>query len=143
LIGYSLTPCFETWPVCHVLDNTTLYIALLQAILSNSDPDHGKNGYYLASPGSVAWDDLYDAMAAALHKRGVIDDVAVEMADQAATEKMAKGIGYPPEFVRFALGGKCTFVPKHGAKLGWKPAYKPEHILEDAENEVDLILSHI
>jgi hypothetical protein len=35
---------------------------------------------------------------------------------------------------------RCTFTAENGAKIGWKPQYKPEHILEAAEEEVDLIL---
>ncbi|KAH6660840.1 hypothetical protein BKA67DRAFT_530923 [Truncatella angustata] len=132
-----------TWPVCHINDNTTLYIAILEAILSGSSPDHGRNGYYLAASGSVAWDDLYDAFSATLTKRGVVEDARVELADESAISKMAQGLGYPPELVAFALGGKCTFVAKHGEKVGWKPEYPPEHILEDAEREVDVILANI
>lgn len=121
-----------------------MYFSLLRAILSGSDVDHGKNGYYLASPGSVAWDDIYDAMAAALLKRGIIDNAKVGLADQASLERMAQGLGYPPEFVAFQLGGKCMFTAKHAKeKLGWNPAYKPEHILEYAEKEVDLILANL
>lgn len=83
-------------------------------------------------------------MGAALLKHGVIDDGQVELADRPALEKMAKGIGYPPEFVAFSLGGKCTYTARRGTeRLGWKPTYKPEHILEDAENEVGLILANI
>lgn len=125
-------------------DNTNLYLALLGAILSNSNPDHGRDGYYLAASGSVAWDDLYEAMGTTLLKHGIIDSADVEMADPSALAKMAQGIGYPPEFVAFSLGGDCTYTAKRGVeKLGWKPAYKPEHILEAAEAEVELILTNI
>ncbi|KAI0177405.1 hypothetical protein BJ166DRAFT_22228 [Pestalotiopsis sp. NC0098] len=132
-----------TWPVCHINDNTSLYTTILKAILSGSNPGHGKNGYYLASPGSVAWDDLYDAMAKTLHARGVISDAKVELADRAAIEKMATGTGNPADMVHFEVGGKCTFTAKHGYEIGWKPEYKPEHILETAGDEVDLILAHL
>ncbi|ETS75827.1 hypothetical protein PFICI_12771 [Pestalotiopsis fici W106-1] len=132
-----------TWPVCHINDNTSLYTTILKAILSGANPGYGKHGYYLASPGSVAWDDLYDAMAAALHQHGVIDDARVELADRAALEKMAQGTGNPPEMVHFEVGGKCTFTAKHGYQLGWEPEYKPEHILETAGDEVSLILANL
>ncbi|KAK6217937.1 hypothetical protein LQW54_002992 [Pestalotiopsis sp. IQ-011] len=132
-----------TWPVCHINDNTSLYTTILKAILSGSNPGHGKNGYYLASPGSVAWDDLYGAMAETLHARGVISDAKVELADHAAIERMATGTGNPAEMVHFEVGGKCTFAAKHGYEIGWEPEYKPEHILETAGDEVDLILAHI
>ncbi|KAI0127190.1 hypothetical protein BJ170DRAFT_364891 [Xylariales sp. AK1849] len=132
-----------TWPVSHIQDTTTLYLALLRSILASENPDHGKNGYYHATSGSVAWDDLYAALGAALLKRGLVDDVEIRRADQAALEKMGVAMGYPAEMVGWAIGGKCTFTGDHGKKLGWKPQYKPEHILDDAENEAELILSNL
>ncbi|KAF4928167.1 hypothetical protein CGCVW01_v002098 [Colletotrichum viniferum] len=71
---YRIGPEGQIWPVCHISDNTSLYIALARAILNGSNPDHGKLGYYLASSGSASWDDIYAAVAKALAKRGVIDD---------------------------------------------------------------------
>ncbi|KAI1119271.1 hypothetical protein F5Y14DRAFT_397218 [Nemania sp. NC0429] len=130
-----------TWPVCHVRDNTSLYIELMRKILNGESPAHGKNGYYLASSGSVAWDDLYAAMATALAKRGVVTDDTVATANDEELEAMSKGLRCSADLVPLMLGGKCTFTADRGAKeLGWKPLYKAEHILEYADAEVDLIL---
>lgn len=38
---------------------------------------------------------------------------------------------------------RCTFTAKRGEKVGWKPIYAPEHILETADAEVELILEQI
>ena len=39
---------------------------------------------------------------------------------------------------------RCTFTPRHGEEeLGWKPQFGPEHILETAAEEVDLILENL
>jgi hypothetical protein len=89
-----------------VIDNTNLYIELLRKILAGESPGYGKNGYYLASPGSVAWDDLYESMARALVKRHIIADASVTMANDQNLEEMAQGLGNPKEFVAFQLGGK-------------------------------------
>ncbi|OTB08346.1 hypothetical protein M426DRAFT_316971 [Hypoxylon sp. CI-4A] len=132
-----------TWPVCHVIDNTNLYIEILRRILDGKNPDYGKNGYYLASPGSVAWDDIYAAIAASMAKRNVIKDTTIELADEETLKVMASGIELPADWVHWMLGGKCTFTPKRGLKIGWKPIYPPEHILEAADEEVELILANI
>ncbi|KAK7955725.1 uncharacterized protein PG986_004947 [Apiospora aurea] len=138
-----------TWPVCHVLDNTNLYLDILRRILADGREGEGlgsgRNGYYLAASGSVAWDDLYAAMAAALAKRGdnVVADARVEAADSAVLEKMGQALGCPADFVAVHLGGNCTFTAKHGEEIGWKPAHSPEHILETAEDEVALILENL
>jgi hypothetical protein len=96
----------QIWPVCHVRDNAALYIDLLRCILLGQEPDHGKNGYYLASSGSVPWIDIYNAMAKALAKRKVVDDEVVKKADDAALEKMGHALHCPKEFVAVQLGGK-------------------------------------
>lgn len=86
-------------------DNSTLYLELLRAILAGQNPGSGKHGYYLAASGSVAWLDLYEALAASLAKRGLVDDPTVEQASEEVLEKMGAALGYPKEFVPFSLGG--------------------------------------
>lgn len=95
----------QVWPVCHVDDTTTLYFCLLKAILLGQNPDAGKHGFYLAASGSVAWQDLYAAMAVSLARRGVVDDATVTTADAAALAGMGAALGCPPELVRLRLGG--------------------------------------
>ena len=96
---------WQTWPVCHVLDNTTLYIDLLRKIVVGETPGYGKNGYYLAASGSVAWDDIYSAMAKGLAKRKAVSDDSVVRADSETIEKMGTALGCPPEMVAVQIGG--------------------------------------
>lgn len=98
----------QTWPVCHVTDNARLHAAILTKILdSSADLGHGRQGYYLASSGSVAWDDVYAAMTKALQQRGVVSSAAVTLADDEALGKMVRGLGGgPKELVRVQAGGK-------------------------------------
>jgi hypothetical protein len=131
------------WPVCHVEDNATLYIDILRGILQGENIGSGANGYFLASPGSVAWEDIYAAMAKALKKRGAVDDETVIKADKAALEKMGEGLECPAEFVGMQLGGLCTWTAEHGKRIGWKPRFAKEHIFEAADEEVGLILEHL
>ncbi|KAI1761319.1 hypothetical protein GGR53DRAFT_506140 [Hypoxylon sp. FL1150] len=145
---YNVNVGVPTWPVCHIIDNTTLYIELLRKILSGDNPGYGKNGYYLASSGSVSWNDLYAAMATALAKRNVIEDDSVVAASDENIEEMAKALKCPQQFlpkewVKMSIGGKCTFTAQRGYELGWKPQYAPNHIIEDADAEVELILQHL
>lgn len=41
------------------------------------------------------------------------------------------------------LSTRCTFTAKHGEQIGWKPQYPPRHILEVADEEVELVVSNI
>ncbi|KAF9876568.1 nad dependent epimerase dehydratase family protein [Colletotrichum karsti] len=140
---YSVTRGRPTWPVCHVVDNATLYLQILRSILNNENPGSGRKGYYLASPGSVVWDDIYASMAKALYKRGVIETDEVVQADENALGAMAQGMGVDLPLVELGLAGKCTFTAKHGSAIGWKPQYTPEHIIESADAEVELILQNL
>jgi hypothetical protein len=74
--------------------------------LKGQQPPHGKNGYYLASPGSIAWVDLYEAMAKRLYDKGVIETKEVTRAGEADIAEMAKGLGVPSKYVRLQLGGQ-------------------------------------
>ncbi|KAI1268721.1 hypothetical protein F5Y18DRAFT_240760 [Xylariaceae sp. FL1019] len=133
-----------TWPVCHVSDNTALYLALMRSILAGERPSNGKNGYYLAASGSVAWDDLYAEMAKAMAKRGAVADEGVHTANDESLEAMGKVLGVPAPLVTIHIGGSCTFTAVRGAKeLNWKPVHPPEHILETADEEVQLILDNL
>jgi nucleoside-diphosphate-sugar epimerase len=102
---YKVDERRPTWPVCHVVDNTTLYLEIVKNILNERDIGHGRNGYFLASPGSVAWDGLYAAMAQAMAKRGVVEDAEVKEADDAVLQKMGDALDSPKEMVPVHLGG--------------------------------------
>ncbi|GKZ75223.1 hypothetical protein AnigIFM50267_003329 [Aspergillus niger] len=130
-----------SWPVCHVVDNALLYIAILKKILSSEDCDHGQEGFYLASSGRVAWKDVYASIGAALFKRGLIKDSAVHPADEKVLAVMAETLKSSTDMVAPQLSGECTFTAKHGYEIGWKPLFPPDHIFEVMDEEVDLILS--
>ncbi|KAK9311145.1 hypothetical protein V1524DRAFT_77288 [Lipomyces starkeyi] len=139
---YTVDDSSASWPVCHISDNSSLYLDILRAILSGQNPAHGKKGFYLASSGSVKWHDLYGAMAKTLVKRGAIHDETLTPADDAALEEMAKVLQGVKSYVPAELGGRCTFTAANGHAIGWKATYPPEHIFELAEEEVDLVLEH-
>jgi nucleoside-diphosphate-sugar epimerase len=93
------------WPVCHILDNTSLYIEMLRAILEGRDIGHGKQGYYLASPGSVVWDDLYAAIGQSMKKRGIVDDASVGEVDEEVLQEMAAALNCTKDYVTMMVGG--------------------------------------
>ncbi|PYH68005.1 NAD-dependent epimerase/dehydratase family protein [Aspergillus vadensis CBS 113365] len=131
------------WPVCHITDTVNLYIHILLSILDGKDPGYGKNGYYLASSGRVAWHDVYNAIAVALAKRSIIEDATVVQADNVALEKMASALGTYKSFVGARIAGLSTYTAEHGKELGWRPQYQPRHILEAADDEVYFILKNL
>jgi hypothetical protein len=91
--------------MCHILDNTSLYIEMLRAILKGREIGHGKEGYYLAASGSVAWDSLYAAVGKAMKKQGAVDDESVAEADTEVLQKMGDALGCPKKLVSMQIGG--------------------------------------
>ncbi|XHG04735.1 hypothetical protein AWENTII_007982 [Aspergillus wentii] len=140
---YKVDSDHPTWPVCHIIDTINLYLHILRKILTGDDIGHGKHGYFLAASGSMPWEDIYSAMAKALAKRGIVDYATVKQADDAALAQMGKALEVEPSDVPVLLGGKCTFTAVHGQQIGWKAQYPPEHILEAADDEVELILKSL
>ncbi|PYH91619.1 NAD dependent epimerase/dehydratase family protein [Aspergillus ellipticus CBS 707.79] len=132
-----------SWPVSHVRDTVGLYLELLRKMLRGEELGSGRQGYYLASSGSVVWEDLYEAMGARLAERGVVDDATVWDAKDADLERIGEIIGRPADFVPLEIGGKCTLEAHHGRQIGWVLQYGPEHILAAAADEVDLILENL
>ncbi|PLB49319.1 hypothetical protein P170DRAFT_475615 [Aspergillus steynii IBT 23096] len=112
-------------------------------ILQGEDIGHGKNGYFLAASGHVHWNDVYQAMASALAKRNAIDDDVITQADEDAMARMGEALGVSPSAVPVLLGGMCRFTADHGGRIGWTPKYGPSHILEAADEEVELILGSL
>lgn len=90
--------------MCHISDNTALYLQILRSILEGKNIGHGRNGYYLAASGSIAWDDIYAAMALALKVRGIIEDETVAPVDDIALVKMAQGLNTDPSLVAMRVG---------------------------------------
>lgn len=43
----------------------------------------------------------------------------------------------------FFFFSRCTFTPEHGKAIGWRPQFHAEHILETADEEVQLILDNL
>lgn len=125
------------------MDTANLYLEILRGILSGKNIGYGQNGYYLGASGSVAWNDIYRAMAQSLAQRNVIETDKVDLADDSVQEEMGKALGCPKDMVPLFLGGKCTLEAQHGREIGWIPQYPPEHILDGADAEVDLILRNI
>ena len=94
--------------MCHIVDNTNLYLQLMWKILAGDDLESGKRGYYLAASGGVAWEDIYAAFATALASRGAVDDASVKRATDKELHKMGVALGCPNnlEFVSMQLGGR-------------------------------------
>ncbi|KAF4838953.1 hypothetical protein CGCTS75_v000414 [Colletotrichum tropicale] len=145
-MGYDLTSLprvLFTWPVCHISDNTALYLQILRSILEGKNIGHGRNDSYLAASGSIAWDDIYAALALALKVRGIIEDETVAPVDDIALVKMAQRLNTDPSLVAMRVGGKCTVTAEHGGQIGWSRRSGPTHILDAADAEVEHILRYL
>lgn len=78
---------------------------MLRSILKEEKIDCNRHGYYLASSGVVAWEDLYRQMAKTLAKHGVVDDDELHEASDESLEQASQAFGCPKEFVSVEMGG--------------------------------------
>lgn len=138
----------KLWPVCHIYDTVTLYVELLRCMLLGKDIGHGKDGYYLAASDRAAWTDIYAALAKALAKRGVIDSAEVADVDMLRWRRWRRSSGAGRRLCLDRTGGltsvyRCALQADRGKEIGWSPKYGPEHVLEAADDEVELLLQKI
>jgi hypothetical protein len=92
--------------LCNILDNTSLYLQILHKLLNDEDIGHGRNGYFLAASGHVAWDDIYSVMAKHMARKKMVTSDLVEGANDAVLERMDQALGCPKNFVSLQLGGE-------------------------------------
>ena len=85
-------------------------------MLTDSDPPHGKAGFYHASAGSVAWHDIYVAMAKALKKRGAIATDEVAVFTEEALAKYAEAQGVETASVRVKIAGRYGYSFMEGSR---------------------------
>ncbi|GKT40224.1 uncharacterized protein ColSpa_00405 [Colletotrichum spaethianum] len=75
----------------------------MRSFLNGDNPGHGKRAYYLVASGSVAWDDVYAAVAKALHEGSIIKNDSVVPADETGLKTMAKGLGTDNSLITMRL----------------------------------------
>lgn len=95
----------HSWPVCHISDNTNLYLRLVSQVLADNSPPSGKKGYYLAASGTIHWEDLYSAFASVLAKRGLLIDDTVRAPTDEQIEHIAAALGTEASLVPLSIGG--------------------------------------
>jgi hypothetical protein len=158
----SETDSHKKWAVCSFEDTISLYFFLLRKTPDKEELARGRRGYYLCSPGLVAREDMYTAIAGALHRKGIIDSLELTLADDTILEKMGPALGVEGKSpVMGTIGGvyvsqyhwciglpadrltRSTYTPEHAMETERKPKHAPEHILETAvaDAEVEAILS--
>jgi hypothetical protein len=81
-------------------------VKLLENILSGAYPGNGRTGYYLAASGSVAWIDIYTAIAKALAERKVIESSEIKQAHGSTLDKIGQALNCPKDLVPVQIGGK-------------------------------------
>lgn len=94
----------------HIDDNSSLYIQILRKLLDGDAIPKGRNGFYIATPGSVKWLDVYIAIAASLAKKGVTRTADVGEFDEAILGRMAGALGVETKDVPLMMSGKSVHI---------------------------------
>ncbi|KAI0312892.1 hypothetical protein OF83DRAFT_1066457 [Amylostereum chailletii] len=98
----------------HLDDLLDLYLRVIDTAVSGKDADASPYArYFFAASHGVAWKDSTAAVAAALHKRGRLDDAT--LTSVSITED-----SHPYRFLLYAASSERV-VAERGKTLGWNP----------------------
>ncbi|KIJ60299.1 hypothetical protein HYDPIDRAFT_32419 [Hydnomerulius pinastri MD-312] len=109
------------WPVCQLDDLVSL------------------GGFYFCEHGSVAWNELYAAIGRVL---GLGDSVLRKPTGE-ELKHMGEALGHPVMAVPIQIAGDYWLRGDSPRSIGWKPEYRAETLLTEAQAETDWIVKHL
>ncbi|KAF7980436.1 hypothetical protein HWV62_38278 [Athelia sp. TMB] len=120
----------NVWGVVHHDEVVDLFIVLLDAVLSNPETSHGREGFYFADNGEFTHREFVDAVSAALADKGVVE--LAEPTPFAEEEyKQMPLLGF--------FGTNARARPDRSRALGWKPTKTAKDMLESIKPEVEAL----
>jgi nucleoside-diphosphate-sugar epimerase len=120
------------WPNVNVEDVADLYINLYDAICSDPDTGHGRNGYYFGENGEHSMYEVGKAIGEALVSFGKGTNVEPSTFTEEELEKYFGG-GW--------LGCNSRCKATHSRAIGWKPTKTLKDFLESIKGEVETFLA--
>ncbi|KAH8757077.1 NAD dependent epimerase/dehydratase family protein [Hyaloscypha finlandica] len=124
------------WSRIHILDLTSLYFLLTQAILDQkSDPPSGKTGYYFAENGASSWESISKKIGEVGKKIGAFDGSEVR---SMSLGEAKEEFGYGSERDAEGVVGSSARIKADKARqlLGWSPTRGEGEFLEEIEDVV-------
>ncbi|KAI0974490.1 hypothetical protein F4678DRAFT_422893 [Xylaria arbuscula] len=119
----------------HIADLAEYYVLFVKKILQEEKLPSGEEGYYFAVAHEAGWWDITQALASALHDRGLVTDPSAKI--WPSDDLAAKALVLPRQFVRLMHTARVTIDYENGYPLGWKPKWDEQKLLASMDEEVD------
>ncbi|KAJ5808690.1 hypothetical protein N7474_009959 [Penicillium riverlandense] len=119
----------------HISDLTTFYAQLMEAILQRKQLPTGEQGYYFTVSHAVAWWDILDRLAVAMHARGLVNEPTTKV--WPSDEVAAESLGVPIKFAHSMWNSSPKVVCVNKDKIGWQPTWSRERLVESLDEEID------
>ncbi|KAF8994645.1 hypothetical protein BDQ17DRAFT_1331013 [Cyathus striatus] len=119
------------WPNVDIDEMSSFYITLLDAILSDKDVGHGREGFFFGENGEHTLYQVGEAIAKVLFEIGIGKNLQPTTFTKEETDKYFGG-DY--------LGSNSRCRANRSRALGWKPAKTTKDMLESIQPEVVALL---
>ncbi|KAF8994636.1 hypothetical protein BDQ17DRAFT_1311401 [Cyathus striatus] len=119
------------WPNVNIDEMSSFYITLLDAILSDKDVGHGREGFFFGENGEHTLYQVGEAIAKALFEIGIGKSLQPITFTKEETDKYF-GVHY--------LGSNSRCRANRSRALGWKPAKTTKDMLQSIQPEVVALL---
>ncbi|KAJ7064724.1 NAD(P)-binding protein [Mycena amicta] len=121
------------WPNVEIHEVADLYSLLWDAIVSNPQLGHGRNGYFFAENGEYIAYDVVKKLGEALLSLGKIDNAEPTTFSQAELDKYFGGSAI--------AGSNSRCRATHSRSLGWKPLKTTSDFLASIHPEVEILVN--
>ncbi|KAI9898773.1 hypothetical protein N3K66_007133 [Trichothecium roseum] len=131
-------------PLVHIDELSDFYVRLASAILRGDGDEAektvgvGEDGFVFVQSHRTPWWDILDALAGAMHARGLVDEPRV--ATWPSPEVMTEALEVPAAYA-YSIWNSEAFIQGVKAKrLGWEPTWSTERLLANLDAEIDAAL---
>ncbi|KAI1312330.1 hypothetical protein F5Y03DRAFT_339868 [Xylaria venustula] len=122
----------------HISDLAEYYVLLVKKILQGEKLPSGEEGFFFAVAHEAGWWDITQALASALHARGLVTDPTAKV--WPSDDLAAEALELPRQYVRLMHTARVTIDYKNGYPLGWKPKWDEQKLLASMDEEVEATL---
>ncbi|KAF5336566.1 hypothetical protein D9611_006508 [Ephemerocybe angulata] len=130
--GGMVGPGKNIWPNVHITEIADVYMTVLNAILHNKNPGHGREGLYFGENGEYTMYQLAKRISEVLVELGLGKDSEPSPFTTEEIDKYFDGSLY--------MGTNSRCRANRARALGWKPTKTTDDMLSSVKPEVEAIL---
>lgn len=123
----------QAWSYVHVQDIANFFMIALEKALSDDLETGVSRGNYFLEAGHLSWKAVADALAAEMHRQGLVDEPE---AKPWSLKAAAEAFGYPTATTEKLWASQTVTLGQHSRAVGWRPAYDVPWLLRHLDTEI-------